>query len=172
VPHACADASLVDGVLASWSRSSCALVPPRRLTLALQICALAAGSNARTSRARVEYAGHAVEHDGRREHIPRTRAGHAPRCERGCPLAGGRSPAVAMGGCGSIFSSGAVTAQPNPEHVNLTHFTLLKVVGKGGFGKVNACLRLLDHKLMAVKRMHKCELVKKESHIRMVWTER
>lgn len=107
---------------------------------------------------------------------------------------------------------------PNPTHVDLTHFTLLKVVGawtntagdsaragnhrassvrsrisllissclfllcvclcswlslgKGGFGKVNAIQRRENNELMALKRMSKAEVIKKESHIRMVWTER
>lgn len=117
-------------------------------------------------------------------------------------------------------------APPNPTHVDLTHFTLLKVVGswthrnsasrddtenrsrpaqrtsqwgcdssfllllflspfsflcplysalslgKGGFGKVNAIQRRENNELMALKRMSKAEVIKKESHIRMVWTER
>jgi len=61
---------------------------------------------------------------------------------------------------------------PNPLVVDLTHFTLLKVVGKGGFGKVNAIQRRSNDELMALKRMSKAEVLKKESHVRMVWTER
>ncbi len=120
-------------------------------------------------------------------------------------------------------------APPNPTHVDLTHFTLLKVVGqeaetetetaaaaaaaaeqcalstqppphnrdrrstgrkrmhwlthvyaaavcrragKGGFGKVNAIQRRSNGELCALKRMGKAEVIKKESHIRMIWTER
>lgn len=28
----------------------------------------------------------------------------------------------------------------DPLHVNLTHFTIERVIGQGGFGKVNACV--------------------------------
>jgi len=75
-----------------------------------------------------------------------------------------------MGGCSSICSSPPI--QPNPDVIDTSHFDLLKVVGKGGFGKVNAVTRRWDGKLMAMKRMAKCQVIKKESHIRMVWTER
>ena len=61
---------------------------------------------------------------------------------------------------------------PNPDRVDLSHFELLKVVGKGGFGKVNAIQRRNTNELMALKRMAKCEVIKKESHIKMVWVER
>lgn len=98
---------------------------------------------------------------------------------------------------------------PNPERIDLSHFELLKVVGKGGFGKVNAITRKFDGSLvsttrrhrqahaqapvrgvgahmlasslgalssplsqMALKRMAKHEVIRKESSIRMVWTER
>jgi len=60
----------------------------------------------------------------------------------------------------------------NPHVIDLSHFEQLKVVGKGGFGKVNATMRRQDGALMALKRMAKCEVIKKESHVRMVWTER
>lgn len=62
---------------------------------------------------------------------------------------------------------------PNPDQIDLTHFDLLKVVGKGGFGKVNAIQRRdSSHELCALKRMAKAAVIKKESHLRMVWTER
>jgi serine/threonine protein kinase len=62
---------------------------------------------------------------------------------------------------------------PNPHRIDLTHFDLLKVVGKGGFGKVNAIQRRdTSQELCALKRMAKAAVIKKESHIRMVWTER
>lgn len=28
----------------------------------------------------------------------------------------------------------------DPDHINLSHFSVERVVGKGGFGKVNACI--------------------------------
>lgn len=38
-------------------------------------------------------------------------------------------------GCGS-----SVEKIIDPFHVNLTHFTIERVIGQGGFGKVNACI--------------------------------
>lgn len=71
------------------------------------------------------------------------------------------------------FCSGISSEPPvNPERVDLTHFELLKVVGKGGFGKVNACQRRTTDDLYALKRMSKSEVIKRESHIRMVMIER
>ena len=76
-----------------------------------------------------------------------------------------------MGGCSSTCLS-PPDVPPNPECIDMSHFEQLKVVGKGGFGKVNAITRKFDGALLALKRMAKCEVIKKESHIRMVWTER
>lgn len=70
--------------------------------------------------------------------------------------------------CSSLNSEPPV----NTERVDLSHFELLKVVGKGGFGKVNACQRRTTDELYALKRMSKCEVIKRESHIRMVMIER
>jgi serine/threonine protein kinase len=71
-----------------------------------------------------------------------------------------------------ICRSGTNDSPPNPTLIDLTHFEQLKVVGKGGFGKVHACTRKIDGSLLALKRMSKSEIIRKESHIRMVWTER
>ncbi|MES1910746.1 MAG: hypothetical protein MHM6MM_003281, partial [Cercozoa sp. M6MM] len=55
-----------------------------------------------------------------------------------------------MGCCGST------TVQPiNPHHVDLSHFDMLKVVGRGGFGKVNAVRHRRTQQLMAIKRIDK-----------------
>lgn len=43
--------------------------------------------------------------------------------------------------------------------------------GKGGFGKVNAIQRRSNNELQALKRMAKCEVILKESHVRMVSSE-
>ena len=72
-----------------------------------------------------------------------------------------------MGNC-----SGSNAEPPNPERVDLTHFELLKVVGKGGFGKVNAITQLSSQELLALKRIEKSRIIKSKSHLSMVWTER
>lgn len=73
-----------------------------------------------------------------------------------------------MGGC----LSASALPPPNPLCVDLTHFELLKVVGKGGFGKVNAITSLTTNELLALKRMEKAKVLKSKSHLSMVWTER
>jgi serine/threonine protein kinase len=60
----------------------------------------------------------------------------------------------------------------NPLEVDLSHFELLKVVGKGGFGKVNAVMKLDSNELMALKRMEKYAVLQSNHHLRMVWIER
>ena len=72
-----------------------------------------------------------------------------------------------MGTCASVQDP-----PPNPDYVDLTHFELLKVVGKGGFGKVNAISHLHTHSLYALKRIEKYRVLKSKSHLHMVWTER
>ena len=72
-----------------------------------------------------------------------------------------------MGNC-----AGSSADPPNPLHVDLTHFELLKVVGKGGFGKVNAITQLSTQELLALKRIEKSRIIKSKSHLSMVWTER
>ena len=72
-----------------------------------------------------------------------------------------------MGNCA------AASSEPiNPDYVDLTHFELLKVVGKGGFGKVNAITQLSSQELLALKRIEKSRIIKSKSHLNMVWTER
>lgn len=60
----------------------------------------------------------------------------------------------------------------NPNQVDLSHFELLKVVGKGGFGKVNAVENKLDHKLYALKTLKKSMLLSSEAYLRSMWIER
>lgn len=48
----------------------------------------------------------------------------------------------------------------------------VKVVGKGGFGKVNAITKLDTQELMALKRMEKYAVLQSSSHLKMVWIER
>lgn len=94
-----------------------------------------------------------------------------------------------QGCCAGVHAKAPV----NLNEVDLSHFNLLKVVGRGGFGKVNAvekvriaglrscasgCLLQVNAKgeregqLMALKRMDKYSVVQKQSHIDMVWVER
>jgi serine/threonine protein kinase len=74
----------------------------------------------------------------------------------------------------SFFSCvpGSKPQPPNPNEVDLSHFELLKVVGKGGFGKVNAITKLDTQELMALKRMEKYAVLQSASHLKMVWIER
>lgn len=73
---------------------------------------------------------------------------------------------------GALCSRGPVHPPPNPNEVDITHFELLKVVGKGGFGKVNAVIKRDTGELLALKRMDKYSIIQKRSHVDMVWTER
>lgn len=68
--------------------------------------------------------------------------------------------------------SGEADTPVNPHAVDESHFTLLKVVGKGGFGKVNAVQKKDSGELMALKRMKKSMLVEKEIYVQTVWRER
>lgn len=73
-----------------------------------------------------------------------------------------------MGGCfGSATDRGI-----NPNAVDLTHFEILKVVGRGGFGKVNAVENRNDKQLYAMKTIDKQRLLTSTNHLRTVWIER
>ncbi len=60
----------------------------------------------------------------------------------------------------------------NPAAIDLSHFEVLKVIGEGGFGKVNA-IRYYDNSLIyALKRLEKYSILKTGKHlIEMVWLE-
>lgn len=60
----------------------------------------------------------------------------------------------------------------NPDQIDLSHFTLLKVVGKGGFGKVNAVQKRDTQELLAMKRLSKFRIIQKEGFINTMWRER
>jgi len=60
----------------------------------------------------------------------------------------------------------------NPDRVDASHFEMMKVVGKGGFGKVNAVRHRLTDQLMAMKRMKKSKLIKKKAYVITAWRER
>src|SRR5438270_774612 len=70
-------------------------------------------------------------------------------------------------GCGDSHD-----ATPNPLEVDLTHFELLRVVGKGGFGKVNAVTRRGTDELYALKRIEKSVVLQSQAHLTNVWIER
>ncbi len=72
-----------------------------------------------------------------------------------------------MGCCSS-----SADVPPNPERVDLSHFELMKVVGRGGFGKVNAVTRKNSQELLALKRMAKEKVCEKQCNVDMVWVER
>jgi serine/threonine protein kinase len=74
-----------------------------------------------------------------------------------------------MGACASSQSG------PNPDKIDLSHFKLLKVVGKGAFGKVNAVVNKNDTKqanLLAMKRLQKDGILRNKIYLEMVWIER
>jgi serine/threonine protein kinase len=69
---------------------------------------------------------------------------------------------------GALMGCGAV----NPRQIDLSHFYVYQVVGKGGFGKVNAIQKKGTKVLMALKRMSKEIIIKNPKNIARVWTER
>ena len=60
----------------------------------------------------------------------------------------------------------------NPSRVDHSHFTFLKVVGRGAFGKVNAVLHRGTNELLAVKRMNKRITLHKDPRLKTVKMER
>ncbi len=51
-------------------------------------------------------------------------------------------------------------------HMHPTHMS--QVVGKGGFGKVNAITKLDTNELLALKRIEKYAVLQSQSHLNMV----
>jgi len=72
-----------------------------------------------------------------------------------------------MGCCGNQRPRGI-----NQDCVDLSHFEILKVVGRGGFGKVNAVENRNDKQLYAMKTMDKRRLLSSSNNLRTVWIER
>lgn len=60
----------------------------------------------------------------------------------------------------------------NPHQVDLSHFDVHRVLGKGGFGKVNVVQSRTDSQYYAMKSIRKKWLIKSESNVRTVWLER
>src|SRR5689334_14549648 len=61
----------------------------------------------------------------------------------------------------SCSCSSDVKRVVNTQEIDLSHFELLKVVGKGGFGKVNAVQKVDTGELLAMKRMEKVRLAQR-----------
>ncbi|SPQ99994.1 Protein kinase domain-containing protein [Plasmodiophora brassicae] len=64
---------------------------------------------------------------------------------------------------------------PNPNKVDMTHFTLLRTIGKGGFGTVTAVMKESEPfrgKYFAIKKLAKCQLIESSSGIKVAWRER
>lgn len=76
-----------------------------------------------------------------------------------------------MGSGLSVFSSGRSRYDPNV--LSMKHFDIHRVVGKGGFGKVNAVIRKKTNpsRWFAVKTLSKAVVVQKNC-VDMIWNER
>jgi serine/threonine protein kinase len=59
-----------------------------------------------------------------------------------------------------------------PATVDLTHFDLHRVLGKGGFGKVQVVQSRLNGDYYALKSINKAWLVQSASNVQSVWLER
>jgi len=60
----------------------------------------------------------------------------------------------------------------NPHAVDLSHFEVLRVLGRGGYGKVNAVKNRLDGAMYALKSMPKARLVRSRQDLEDAWIER
>ena len=78
-----------------------------------------------------------------------------------------------MGGCWSCLREFLDGAPPmNPHAVDLTHFHLHRVLGRGGFGKVQVAESRVTGELFALKQMSKHWLLENMNNCRTVWMER
>lgn len=78
-----------------------------------------------------------------------------------------------MGACWSCWRACLDLPPPiNPSHVDLTHFELHRVLGKGGFGKVQVIQSRRNGDLYALKSISKAWLVQSSSNVQSVWLER
>lgn len=80
-----------------------------------------------------------------------------------------------MGGCSSQQGSALVQSAPQQNEANqvdLSHFEILRVVGRGGFGKVCAARRNGSNEVVAVKRLEKFALLQSDAYLRAAWRER
>lgn len=60
----------------------------------------------------------------------------------------------------------------NKSAVDLTHFDLHRVLGKGGFGKVQVVQSRINGQYYALKSINKSWLVQSASNVQSVWLER
>jgi serine/threonine protein kinase len=77
-----------------------------------------------------------------------------------------------MGLCASGDAGGQDEVTVNPTHIDDTHFEMLKVVDAGAFGKVNAVVRKIDKKILAMKRINKANIAGDKHAIKRLKRER
>lgn len=78
-----------------------------------------------------------------------------------------------MGSCWSCCRECLDLPPPiNPHRVDLSHFELHRVLGKGGFGKVQVAQSRLSGAYYALKSISKAWLVQSASNVQSVWLER
>jgi len=78
-----------------------------------------------------------------------------------------------MGACWSCCRECLDLPPPvNEAAVDLTHFALHRVLGRGGFGKVQVVQSRLNNDYYALKSISKAWLVQSASNVQSVWLER
>jgi serine/threonine kinase 32 len=60
----------------------------------------------------------------------------------------------------------------NPTQIDLSHFRIHRVLGRGGFGRVNAVENRQTNELFAMKALKKAQLIERESSFETCWLER